>query len=1541
MSRVAVTLAWLASLHFLAATVPAAAQNATWRLNPGSGNFNSAANWTPNAVPTGTAVFDASFTTAISFSGPTTVGEWLFNPGATAYTFSNQGFLSYTGSGFLFTVPTISVSVTTSNSGSTNFNNNSSAQFVTFTNLISGALNFNDASTAGAATISNNLSSSINFNNSSRAGFASITNNSSSSLKFNANSSADHAFVTNNLSSSLKFNTNSTADNATVTNNGFIDFNDNSTAGNAAIFNNGAIFFNNTSSGGIAASITNGNSGIVSFSDDTTAGGSHLRNLAGGTISFSINSNAGSAVIGNDLGGSITFFSSSSAGAATFSNDAFIRFFQTSTAGSATFSNSGNLFFNDNSTAGGARLINVGNTSVTSFQFSTGPNGDGKLSAGSIEGAGLFDLAANQLTVGGNNLSTTVSGIIDGTDPLGGPGGSLVKIGAGTMTLSGANTYTGGTTVNGGVVAISADNNLGDASGGLAFGGGTLRFLSGFTTNRIVALNAGGGTFDTNGNNVTLASTLSGSGITKIGAGTLTLSAANTYAGGTTVNGGLIKFSAANNFGTGQISLNGGGLQWASGTSIDISSRLAAIGAGGGTFDTNGNNVTLASALSGGGITKIGAGALTLTALNTYAGGTAVNGGLIKFSTAANFGTGAITLDGGGLQWATGTSTDISSRLGAIGPGGGTFDTNGNNVTLASALSGGGALTKTGAGVLTLSAANTYAGGTTVNGGVVNFSAANNFGTGPITLNGGALQAATSTDISSHSVTLGAGGGTFDTNGNNVTLGSALSGTGALTKTGAGVLTLSAANTYSGGTTVNGGTINFNAATSFGTGQIAVLNGGTLQWASGSSGDISSHSLTLGAGGGTLDSNGNNVTLASALSGAGGLTKIGAGTLTLSAANTYAAGTTVSGGAINFNTASSFGTGPITLNAGGLQWATGTSTDISSRLAAIGVGGGTFDTNGNNVTLASALSGGSLTKTGAGTLTLAAANTHTGTTSVNGGTLAVDGSIVSSSVTVNAGMLTGNGSVASTTVNGGTLAPGSGSTLTVQGNLVLASAATYMVQLSGATANSAHVTGTAALAGTLAVQPLTRLTATTTYEVLRSASISGAFQSTIVGNAAFARNARLSYANGSAFLTLDPGLLSPGLPSSSNIGQKGVAAAMDNGLLAGGNLLPGFNALFNLAGSNLTHALTQISGENSVGSQQATFGAMAQFMGVLSDPFIAGRGGVGLPGTAAMPFADESAGASAYAADGRARSRSERDAYAMLAKARPALTYEPRWSVWAAGFGGSQTTEGSATVGSNPATSRIFGTAVGADYSLSANTVAGFALAGGGTNFSVANGLGGGRSDLFQAGAFANHTAGAAYLSGALAYGWQGVITDRTVTVAGVDRLRAEFNAHAFSGRLEGGHRFLTPRLGGIGLTPYAAGQFTTFNLPVYAESVVSGVDTFALAYAAKSATATRSELGVRSDKSFPMPDSILTLRGRAAWAHDFNNDRNIAATFQTLPGASFIVSGAAPAPDAALVTASAERKWLNGWSAAATFEGEFSSVTRSYAGKGAVRYAW
>ncbi|MGH8129026.1 MAG: autotransporter outer membrane beta-barrel domain-containing protein [Gammaproteobacteria bacterium] len=359
--------------------------------------------------------------------------------------------------------------------------------------------------------------------------------------------------------------------------------------------------------------------------------------------------------------------------------------------------------------------------------------------------------------------------------------------------------------------------------------------------------------------------------------------------------------------------------------------------------------------------------------------------------------------------------------------------------------------------------------------------------------------------------------------------------------------------------------------------------------------------------------------------------------------------------------------------------------------------------------------------------------------------------------------------------------------------------------------------------------------------------------------------------------------------------------------------------------------LTQTSGELATGSQQTTFDAMGLFMGLLTDPFMNRTGSAGVaPGASGYAEEDD---ASAYAATRKT------DAFAMVTKAPPA-PFVQRWSVWAAGFGGSQSTDGNAALGSNNTTSSVYGTAVGADYLFSPNTIAGFALAGGGTNFSVVN-SGSGHSDLFQAGAYVRHTEGPAYILAALAYGWQDITTNRTVTAAGFDQLRAEFNANSYSGRVEGGYRFVAPWTGGVGITPYAAGQFTTFDLPSYAESVLSGASTFALGYGAKDVTDSRSELGFRTDKSFLVQDGILTLRTRFAWAHDFDPGRSVAATFQALPGTSFVVNGAAQASDSVLTTASVGMKWMNGWSVAATFEGEFSNVTSSYAGKGVVRYQW
>ncbi|MCC8963891.1 autotransporter domain-containing protein [Bradyrhizobium sp. Pear76] len=546
----------------------------------------------------------------------------------------------------------------------------------------------------------------------------------------------------------------------------------------------------------------------------------------------------------------------------------------------------------------------------------------------------------------------------------------------------------------------------------------------------------------------------------------------------------------------------------------------------------------------------------------------------------------------------------------------------------------------------------------------------------------------------------------------------------------------------------------------------------------------------------------------------------------------------------------------------------------------------------------------------------------------------LNGAMPNANVTVGpSGTLGGNGTIGNTIISG-TLSPGNSPGTITMASLTMTAAATYLVQVTNTISDKVNVTGAANIAGNVIVQPLERITKKTTYTIVNAGTLSGTFGSAslLLANN-LARNPVLSYIGNDVLLSVDPGLLSPILPANAGVNHRSVAGAIDNGLLGSANLSNAFSAIFNLSGDNLLNGLTQLSGESAAGSQQTTFNAMNQFMGTMLDPFLDGRGATAMP-----------AGTRAYADDNSlayAGRHPTSDAYAAIAHKAPiAQGYGPRWSVWAAAYGGSQTTDGNGALGSNNTTSQVVGTAIGADYRFSPNTIAGFALAGGGTNFGVAN-SGGGRSDLFQAGAFARHDVGAAYLAGALAYGWQDVTTDRTVMVGSVDHLRAEFNANAWSGRGEGGYRFVTPWIGVVGLTPYVAGQFTTFQLPGYAEQAVVGANTFALAYNAKSVTDSRSELGLRADKSFALSSAILTLRGRAAWAHDFNPDRTVAATFQTLPGASFVVSGAAQAADSALTTASAELKWSNGWSALASFEGEFSKVTRSYAGKGAVRYAW
>jgi autotransporter-associated beta strand protein len=162
-------------------------------------------------------------------------------------------------------------------------------------------------------------------------------------------------------------------------------------------------------------------------------------------------------------------------------------------------------------------------------------------------------------------------------------------------------------------------------------------------------------------------------------------------------------------------------------------------------------------------VAKAGAGTTALSGTNTYSGGTAITGGALNFASLANLGSGNVTLNGGGLQWATGNTADVSPRLNALGSGGGTIDTNGNNVTLASPISGSGDLEKDGSGTLTLSGNNAYTGETDVEGGsaVISGTVA-----GPVSIDSGASVTVSGTVNGPVTVeaggTLNCGGGTIN-----------------------------------------------------------------------------------------------------------------------------------------------------------------------------------------------------------------------------------------------------------------------------------------------------------------------------------------------------------------------------------------------------------------------------------------------------------------------------------------------------------------------------------------------------------------------------------------------------------------------------------------------------------------------------------------------------------------------------------------------------------------------------------------------------------
>ncbi|MGN6463367.1 MAG: autotransporter outer membrane beta-barrel domain-containing protein, partial [Pseudolabrys sp.] len=1025
----------------------------------------------------------------------------------------------------------------------------------------------------------------------------------------------------------------------------------------------------------------------------------------------------------------------------------------------------------------------------------------------------------------------------------------------------------------------------------------------------------------------------------------------------TIADGGTVTITTNNNLDIGAhgiLELGTGGLAGTfAGPSIQNNGQIVA--------NFTDNSAITATVSGSGSVTKKGSGTLTLSgSSNSYSGGTFLQGGTLELTNTSSLGAGALTMEAG-------TTLFIQSSFGSFSNdvtlnGDATFKINsaasgpfaGLPIVMQSTgtVSGNGGLIKTGDSTLVLAGTNTYHGGTVLTQGTVQVTNASSLGDGTITFNGGTLEPGANNLTLANAVAMNTAGGTVDVNSaTTFALSGAIAdgtGAGTLTKTGDGTLVLSGNSTFSGGTSLQGGTLRLGSDHALGTGGLATSGTIIVDYANG---------VTIGN---TITTTGSatslNVDTGVTAHQTGAVTatsqtvyKTGDGTLTVDNVNAgimFVLAGTLQGGATNAfgsNATVYLGNGFLDLGGYGqsitnLQMAPGgTITNNGAAAATL-----TLTPTSGTTTLGGTLTDGTkalgLTLNGASdsAIVLTATNTYTGPTTVTNGTLQVNGSITSAS-TVSGGILSGTGQVGAVTVNsGGTLVPGAVGTpgvLTVNGNLTMNAGGAYVVFATPTMIGNTLVTGTAHLDGTVFVNAQTgqryQAGQYTLMTVQGGIDVGTTFTAlNALGFGYSVRNPRLAYDATHVYLLLDIGTITPLLNGSAGQNQRSVASGIDAALIGGGNPSTAFQNLFNLQGNALNNGLAQISGESSGGIAQAGIQFTNAFLNLMLNPF--GGAPSGNPG--ALGYARAMGGnispeaAAAYAAVTPRDKREVVDSFAS------------RWSVWGGGFGGQNKTSGDAVMGTSDVTARAFGFAGGADYRATPTTLLGFALAGGGTNWSPTQVQGGGRSDVFQIGAYGSQQFGAAYISAALTYGWHSVRTDRTVTVGGTDRLGASFNAHSFGGRIETGYRFATPV---VAVTPYVAFQAQNFRTPAYGEAATSGLGTFALDYAARSVTATRVELGTWLDRIFALAHGdVLALRARAAWAHDHSGN-GISAAFQTLPGSNFTVSGTAMPVNSALLTLGAEYRMASGLSFAAKFDSELSNRGQTYGGLGSVRYAW
>ncbi|MFN9211419.1 MAG: autotransporter-associated beta strand repeat-containing protein [Betaproteobacteria bacterium] len=1018
----------------------------------------------------------------------------------------------------------------------------------------------------------------------------------------------------------------------------------------------------------------------------------------------------------------------------------------------------------------------------------------------------LDGVTGSSVALGGKTLDVA-SGSYAGS--IGGSG-SLTKIGAGTLVLSGANGYSGGTQVQAGTLALAGGSALADGGAVTVATGATLRLDADETVGSLVSA----GTVAGSGRTLTAASyTIDGGAVeANLGSGALTQRSGTTTlsgsaaAGSVNVTGGTLRLGAAERLAAGSaLAVGGGSFDLGGYTQTLNAVTLAAGSIDNGTLTATSYEMqsgSVGAVLAGsGGLTKSGSGTVTLSGTNNYTGATTVPGGTLALS-----GAGSVAESSGVNLAATGTSFDVSgiaastsikSLDGVTGSsvalGSKTLDV--ASGSYAGSIGGSGALVKSGAGTLTLTGTNSYSGGTTLSQGrlVIGADAALGASGGALLLAGGTLQ--TTADIAmQRSVQVSAASG-IDTVSGTLTLGSGLTGSGALLKSGSGTLALAAPGAYSGELTLAAGTLALEASGALGSGSLRTT-GSTVAYADGVTNSapivLASNTTDLNVAAGTATQSG----AISADGGARPLEKTGAGTLVLTGSNSYGGPTTISAGTLVANAASLPG-----------------DVDIRGTLR--------FDQS-TDAAYAGRVSGsGQWIKDGAGTLAYSGDGTaFVGATQVAAGTLVVNQGLGGSLTVAPGATLTGSGQVGNLQLAGNITPAGSGiGTLTVAGNLTVAAGSTYQVQLqpsaqpvAGTDNDLIAVQGQTTLqGGVVELDPLAgRYRGRIRYTLLTSeGGVSGQFagvSTTLPVSALFARYA-LGYGTDAVWLDVSAGDFAA---SAATVNQTAVATALDREFLVGPSPLdPLYTALFALPdAASAQAAYDSLSGEVHASALLGVQQANRAFEQTVATRLRSGRGGSWLSPVAAD--------APAAGADG----------------------------LWVAPIMADSTLDGNGNA--SEAQLRDYGVALGYDRQIDNDLRAGLALGGNdaSTRLDRSNG---GSADYsgFRLGAYVSWRPQRWRVDGQIYGGQQWLRTSRTVAVgSSVENYTASYTLPALGAAVEAAWRL--PLEAPVALAPFAGAAYQQLWRPAATES--AGALGAQLALASQRSSSAPVWLGLESE---------------------------------------------------------------------------------------------